>query len=160
MALHESCAATGCRPSRYSVILLSWKEDLLQRVRDSARVRRVHAQGKRSRSILARVREVLRPRARVEARLGGEGEVRGRLDGLTTRLLLELACGLRGNARVSVRDASDLYEVEIRDAAPRKVTRTASDGSFVRGQKALVALLGISAGRFSLVSRRSPSAAS
>jgi DNA-binding response OmpR family regulator len=135
------------------VILLSWKEDLLQRVRElGASAAAYMRKESDSRSILARVREVLRPRARVEARLAGDGEVRGRLDGLTTRLLLELACGLRGNARVSVRDASDLYEVEIRDAAPRKVTRTASDGNFVRGQRALSALLGISAGRFSVVS--------
>jgi DNA-binding response OmpR family regulator len=135
------------------VILLSWKEDLLQRVRElGASAAAYMRKESDSRSILARVREVLRPRARVEARLAGEGEVRGRLDGLTTRLLLELACALRGNARVSVRDASDLYEVEIRDAAPRKVTRTASDGSFVRGQRALSALLGISAGRFVVVS--------
>ncbi|MGA2450046.1 MAG: response regulator [Polyangiaceae bacterium] len=135
------------------VILLSWKEDLLQRVRElGASAAAYMRKESDSRSILARVREVLRPRARVEARLQGDGEVRGRLDGLTTRLLLELACALRGNARVSVRDATDLYEIEIRDAAPRKVTRTASDGNFIRGQRALSALLGISAGRFSVVS--------
>jgi DNA-binding response OmpR family regulator len=139
------------------VILLSWKEDLLQRVRElGASAAAYMRKESDSRSILARVREVLRPRARVEARLQGAGEVRGRLDGLTTRLLLELACALRGNARVSVRDATDLYEIEIRDAAPRKVTRTASDGNFVRGQRALSALLGISAGRFAVVSSTEP----
>ena len=33
-------------------------------------------------------RTVIRPRARIEARLKGEGEVRGRLDGVTPRSLL------------------------------------------------------------------------
>jgi len=139
------------------VILLSWKEDLLQRVRElGARAAAYMRKESDSRSILARVREVLRPRARVEARLKTGGEVRGRLDELTPRLLLQMVCTLRENARVSVRDASDLYEVEIRDGAPRKITRTDSDGHFVRGQRALAALAGIGAGRFTVVSSREP----
>src|ERR1700722_18896209 len=101
-----------------------------------------------SRAILARVREVLRPRARIEMRLRGDGEVRGRLDGLTARLLLELVGTIRKDARVAVRDASFLYEIEIRDRAPRKATRTASDGGYLSGERALASLLGVGSGRF------------
>src|SRR3984957_6328944 len=101
-----------------------------------------------SRAILARVREVLRPRARIEMRLRGDGEVRGRLDGLTARLLLELVGTIRKDARVAVRDASFLYEIEIRDRAPRKATRTASDGGYLRGGRARGSLLGGGSGRF------------
>jgi len=135
------------------VILLSWKEDLLQRVRELGASAAAYLRKESdSRAIVARVRECLRPRARVEARLRGEGEVRGRMDGLTARSLLELACAIRPDSRVSVRDASFLYEVELRDGAPRRITRTSSDGVFERGERVLAALLGVGAGRFMLAS--------
>jgi DNA-binding response OmpR family regulator len=139
------------------VILLSWKEDLLQRVRElGASAAAYMRKESGSRAILARVREVLRPRARVEVRLRGEGEVRGRLDGLTPRLLLELLCLIRKDARVSVRDATYLYELEIRDGAPRKATRTASDGNYLSGDRALASLLGVGAGRFVVMPGSAP----
>ena len=131
------------------VILLSWKEDLLQRVRElGASAAAYMRKESGSRAILARVREVLRPRARVEMRLRGGGEVRGRLDGLTPRLLLELVCLIRKNARVAVRDATYLYEVDVVGGAPRKATRTSSDGSYQSGERAFASLLGVNAGRF------------
>jgi CheY-like chemotaxis protein len=131
------------------VILLSWKEDLLQRVRElGASAAAYMRKESDSRAILARVREVLRPRARIEVRLRGDGEVRGRLDELSPRLLLELVGVIRKDARIAVRDASFLYEIEVRGGAPRKVTRTASDGSYRSGERALSSLLGVGAGRF------------
>jgi CheY-like chemotaxis protein len=133
------------------VILLSWKEDLLQRVRELGASAAAYLRKESdSRSILARVRECLRPRARVEARLRTEGEVRGRLDGLTVRSLLELACAIRPESRVGVRDASFLYEVEIREGSPKRITRTSSDGSFERGERVLGGMLGVGAGRFTV----------
>ena len=53
---------------------------------------------------------------------------------------------------MAVRDATFLYEVEIRGGAPRKATRTASDGSFQSGERALAMLLAVGAGRFSIAS--------
>jgi hypothetical protein len=47
-----------------------------------------------------------------------------------------------------VRDASFLYEIDVRGGAPRKATRTASDGSYQSGERALASLLGVGAGRF------------
>jgi DNA-binding response OmpR family regulator len=139
------------------VILLSWKEDLLQRVRElGASAAAYMRKESDSRSILARVREVLRPRARIEARLRGNGEVRGRLDGLSPRLLLELVGVIRGNARVTVRDATCLFEIEIRDGAPRKATRTASDGGYRSGERALGSLLAVGAGRFVVTPSNEP----
>ena len=135
------------------VMLLSWKEDLLQRVRElGASAAAYMRKESDSRAVLARVREVLRPRARIEMRLRGDGEVRGRLDDLSPRLLLELVCAIRKDARVAVRDATFLYEVEIRGGAPRKATRTASDGSFQSGERALAMLLAVGAGRFAVAS--------
>ncbi len=131
------------------VILLSWKEDLLQRVRElGANAAAYLRKESDARSIVARVREVLRPRARVEARLRGEGEVRGRLDGLTVHSLLRLVSSLRPSARVLVRDASFLYEVDLHAGAPRRATRTGTDGTFQHGERVLAALLGVGAGRF------------
>jgi CheY-like chemotaxis protein len=139
------------------VILLSWKEDLLQRVRElGASAAAYMRKESDSRSILARVREVLRPRARVEARLKAGGEVRGRLDGLSPRLLLELVGTLRGDARVTVRDATCLFEIEIRGGTPRKATRTASDGGYRSGERALGSLLAVGAGRFVVTSSSEP----
>ncbi len=131
------------------VILLSWKEDLLQRVRELGASAAAYLRKESdARAILARVREVLWPRARVEARLKGTGEVRGRLDGLSVHTLLELVAAQRPTSRISLRDASCLYEVELRDGAPRRATRTSGDGEFARGPHVLGEMLGIGAGRF------------
>ncbi len=131
------------------VILLSWKEDLLQRVRELGASAAAYLRKESdARAIIARVREVMRPRARVEARLRGDGEVRGRLDGLTVHSLLKLVSALRTSARISVRDASFLYEVDLHSGTPRRATRTSADGSFQSGERVLAALLGVGAGRF------------
>jgi DNA-binding response OmpR family regulator len=133
------------------VILLSWKEDLLQRTRElGAGAAGYIRKESDTRAILARVREALRPRARIEMRLRDDGEVRGRVDGLSVRALLEIVCATRPEARVSVRDASFNYEVEIRDGAPQRATRTTGDGTVLEGSRVLAALLGVSAGRFTV----------
>ncbi len=131
------------------VILLSWKEDLLQRVRELGASAAAYLRKESdARAIVARVREVMRPRARIAARLRGEGEVRGRLDGLTVRTLFELVIAARPAARVSVRDASFLYEVELRGGGIHRASRTAGDGTFLRGDRVIPAMLGVGAGRF------------
>jgi DNA-binding response OmpR family regulator len=139
------------------VILLSWKEDLLQRVRElGAGAAGYVRKESDTRAIIARVREALRVRGRIEARLREEGEVRGRLDGLSIRTLLDVVCATRPEARVSVRDAAFLYEVEIRWGAPHRTTRTDGAGSFLKGSAVLAQLLGVSAGRFTVTTSTSP----
>jgi DNA-binding response OmpR family regulator len=134
------------------VILLSWKEDLLQRVRELGAGAAGYVRKETdTRAILARVREALRSRARIEARLNEDGEVRGRLDGVSVRTLLEIVCATRPEARVSVRDASFHYEVEIRWGAPHRATRTAGDGTVVKGTRVLAQMLGVGAGRFTVM---------
>jgi DNA-binding response OmpR family regulator len=138
------------------VILLSWKEDLLQRVRELGASAAAYLRKESdARSILARVREVMRPRARIATRLRGEGEVRGRLDGLTVRTLFELVIAARPAARVSVRDASFLYEVELRGGGIHRASRTSGDGTFLRGDRVIPAMLGVGAGRFVVSSTKS-----
>lgn len=131
------------------VILLSWKEDLLQRVRELGAGADGYLRKEAAAStVLSRIREVMRPRARVEARMQAGGEVRGRLDGLTTRLLLELSRRHQPSSRITVRDSVYLYEAEMREGRLCCITRTATDGSFERGARVLDALIGVSAGRF------------
>lgn len=131
------------------VILLSWKEDLLQRVRELGGDADGYLRKEAAAStVVERLREVLRARARVEQRVASGGEVRGRLDGLTPRLVLELSCRAQRDVRVSIRDSSYLYEVQVRAGAPRTAIRSAGDGSFERGEGVLAMLLGVSAGRF------------
>jgi CheY-like chemotaxis protein len=131
------------------VILLSWKEDLLQRLRDLGADADGYMRKEASAaSLLQRVQEVLRARGRIEARLAENSEVRGRLDGVTPRTLLHITSRVRPDARLRVRDASFLYELEMRGGAPKSATRTTSDGSFQRGKDVFAALLGVRAGRF------------
>lgn len=133
------------------VVLISWKEDLLSRVRElGAGAAGYVRKESDTRAIVARVREALRPRTRIEARLREGGEVRGRLDGVSVRTLLEIVCAMRPDARVSIRDASFLYELEIREGAPQRAIRADGDGNFLRGMRALSSMLGISAGRFTV----------
>lgn len=131
------------------VILISWKEDLLHRMRELS----VGASGylrkeSGAAQILERVREVLRPRAQLEAQLKAGGEVRGSLEGTGVVPLLRSVRRSRESARVTIRDAWNLFECEIRDGKLAQLTRTASDGSFSRGERALPQLLGANAGRF------------
>lgn len=133
------------------VILLSWKEDLLQRVRELG----VEADGflrkeATASAVVQRVREVLLPRARVEGRMSSSGEARGRLDGLTPRLVLELASKRMPDSRVAIRDAGFLYEAQVRGGRLRSASRTGVDGRTERGDRVLSALLGVRAGRFAI----------
>jgi DNA-binding response OmpR family regulator len=134
------------------IILLSWKEDLLFRLRELGADADAYIRKEASASSLVdRVRELLWPRISLERRLRIGQEVRGRLDGITPRTLIEAACRLGRHVRITLRDASAHYDVRIRDHSLRAVTRTRPNGAHVRGQSALAALLGVSAGRFSVI---------
>ncbi len=137
------------------VVLLSWKEDLLQRVRElGAEADGYMRKEASATAIVQRARELVRTRQRVAQRVSTSGEIRGRLDGITTFSLLRLACELRPDCTVSVRDASFLYEVEIRCGRPVRATRTSLGGAFERGPSVLGALLGVGDGRFVVSSPR------
>jgi CheY-like chemotaxis protein len=143
------------------VILLSWKEDFLQRMRElqsgASGYLRKEAPAVQ---ILDAVRECLRPRARLEAQLRAGGDVRGRLERIGIIPLIKTVAVHRPNARVSVRDAWNLFEIDVRADGPGggrivDITRTASDGSFSRGPKVVVPLLGVTAGRFAVADAES-----
>jgi len=137
------------------VILISWKEDFLQRMRElqagASGYLRKEASGAR---ILAKVRQVLRPRARLETQLRAGSEVRGRLEGIGIVPLLRTVAGEWVDARVVVRDAFHLFEVDLRGGELADATRTAVDGNFARGARVLPQLLGSTAGRFTATKGR------
>jgi CheY-like chemotaxis protein len=131
------------------VVLLSWKEDFLQRMREL----RSGASGYLRKEagapqILAAVRDALRPRARLEERLRDGGEVRGPLARIGPLALLETVARFRPDARLTVRDAASLFEIDLRGGQLVDLTRTAADGSFRRGADAVPALLGVRSGRY------------
>jgi len=139
------------------VILLSWKEDLLQRVRELGVVADGYIRKETDAStLMERVREVLRPRARVETRLLARAPVSGRLDGLTPRWLLDSTRRNLENARIQLRDAAYVYEVELREGEPVTATRTNGEGMVERGRGMLRAFLGVSAGRFEVKPENTP----
>jgi DNA-binding response OmpR family regulator len=133
------------------VILLSWKEDLLQRMRElragaSGYLRKEAA----APQILGAVRDALRPRARLESRLHAGGDVRGRLEDVGIQTLLTTIASLRPTARITLRSASSLYEIDLAAGEIIDVTRTASDGTFSRGPRVLEGLLGTISGRYTV----------
>jgi CheY-like chemotaxis protein len=133
------------------VILISWKEDFLQRMRQlrsgaSGYLRKEAGSGQ----ILAAVRDALRQRARLESRLRAGGDVRGRLEDLGIQTLLTTLARFRPDARLVLRDAANLYEVEIRKGELVDVTRTASDGTFARGVRVVDGLLAVSNARYTI----------
>lgn len=139
------------------VILLSWKEDFLQRMRElqsGASGYLLKESG--ARQILARIHEVLRPRLRLEEQLRVGGEVRGRIDGVGVVSLLEMVAAERPDARVTVRDAGNLFEADLRKGGLVTLSRTSTDGSFARGNLALRQLLGAKSARFTVSDSDAP----
>lgn len=133
------------------VILLSWKEDLLQRVRElGAGADGYLAKEAEASVIVERCAEALEPRARIEKRLLVERVVHGRLDGVTPRLVLQLASRAVDNAKVVLQDAAFQYEVCLGDGRILTARRKAADGTVESGEKVLPGLLGMRAGRFTV----------
>jgi CheY-like chemotaxis protein len=139
------------------VLLLSWKQDLLEHVREiGVGADGYLTKGSSSDQILFQVRRALGTRARLEQRLDLDREVSGELDGLTPRLLLSLVASRRSDTQVRLWDATFLHEVEFRQGRLRSAMRSSSRGTFERGPEALARLLGASAGRFSVTPSDNP----
>lgn len=137
------------------ILLLSWKEDLLFRLRELGADADGYLRKEASAStIVRRVKELLLPRSALERRLAVDQESRGRLDGFTARLLLEIAASLERPVRIALRDANALYDLRVRHGTLLSASRTRHDGAVERGESVLGALLGITAARFSVITDR------
>ncbi|MGC4069671.1 MAG: response regulator [Polyangiaceae bacterium] len=145
------------------VVLLSWKEDLLFRLRDLGSDADGYLRKEAAAStVVRRVQELLQPRRALERRLAKnlgvsappDGEVRGRLDSMTVRQLLEIATTLDRPLRVTLRDATSIFDLRIREGSLKAATRTRNDGTTERGNSVLQALISVTAGRFSVTPDR------
>lgn len=136
------------------VVLLSWRDDLLVRMREMG----AQAQGYLRKEaggavILARARDAIRLRVRLLERvaaLTGAAEVRGRLERVGLAALLDVAAASLGDATVTVSDPWSVTELHVRGRALASALRTAHDGSLLRGEAALVPVLGASSARFAV----------
>ncbi|MCP4600601.1 MAG: response regulator [Proteobacteria bacterium] len=134
------------------IIMISWKEDFLQRVRelnvaaDDYMLKEVDLQ-----QILSRVAGVLKPQFSLEQRLADEGVVTGRVERLGVITIIKSVMGLRPHCRITLRENWNYFEIDILGGEIAAVNRTGTDGSFASGMPALERLLGVSGGRFSVI---------
>ncbi len=134
------------------ILLLSWKEDLLTKVKElGANAAGYLCKDSDRGMVVFHAREALAARVRLRARLS-EGleqnkEVHGRFDALTPYALLRMVQRMGSGVRVMVRDATAHYEITCERERVWAVKSTTS-GELVRGEAALTALLGVRAGRF------------
>ncbi len=134
------------------LIMLSWKEDFLQRVRElnvganGFMIKEVDRQ-----QVLTHVAGVLKPRITLEQRLADEGVVTGRVERLGVISILRSTMVLRPDCRITVRENWNYFEADIKGGDLISVSRTGTDGSFASGMPALERLLGVSSGRFSVI---------
>ncbi len=99
--------------------------------------------------IVRRVANLLRPRLRLEEELRDfKRSVGGRIESTGLLPLLHSVAEHRGSARVSLRDGESLFEIDIQEGDLVHITRTAMDGTFARGPRALTQMLGVGQGRF------------
>lgn len=131
------------------VALITWKEGVLtaaQSAADSSSERRVLD----PRSLAGDLEAALSPRALLERRLAQHPNPRGRLDGMTPRLLLQLTCSRTPNALLTLRSGSLRFEIALCEGRP--AAAHAFEGSALRAEGAAVlpALLGVRTGRFAL----------
>ncbi len=95
--------------------------------------------------------------ADLEAALGSSrAEVSNRFDGIAIGALLARAARVRPDASLHLRDAYDAIDAELRAGALVDALRTASDGGFMRGERALVAMLGMRRGLITLTHPSGP----
>lgn len=135
------------------VVLISWKDDFLERMKDLQSGAKGYLRKEaESHVILARVEEVLRPHIHLEESLAStddaQREAGGRVEGLGVFTILRSVSAAKPDSRLTVRASHNLFEADIRGGQVVDVTRTADDGSFRRGQAALMQMLGVAHGRY------------
>jgi CheY-like chemotaxis protein len=132
------------------VAVICWKEHLLEHAR---RLTEHQHGGERplDPEAFGPLAEALSKRMGLERRLERHDAVHGRIDGLTPRLLLQLACSRTPSALLSLRAARLTLEIAVVDGRP--VHARLMDGNSVaaEGPAALGPFLGMRVGRFSMV---------
>jgi CheY-like chemotaxis protein len=131
------------------VALICWKEHLLEHAR---RITEQHGSEPRplDPEAFGPLAEGLSRRMTLERRLERHDAVHGRIDGLTPRLLLQLACSRTPSALLSVRTGRLTVEVRVVDGRPVHARLLDAGAVAAEGTAALGPFLGMRVGRFSL----------
>jgi CheY-like chemotaxis protein len=137
------------------VLLLSWKDQLLECARSLADARGTGADLDPA-SLAAPLRDGLLARTALERRLSEAEDVHGRLDGLTPRLLLQLVCSERRDARLTLRSGRLRFELAVHEGALVHALLQEEGARVAEGQAVLGPFLGIRVGRFSVEAPRAP----
>ena len=138
------------------VALVSFREHLLERARHLGEPRPIAQAAIDAESVAPVLRECLQTRAALEQRLALLDEVHARLDGLTPRLVLQLVCSRKPNARVSLRAGRLKFELCVSDGRPVHARLYDGDELGAEGLAVLGPFLGARFGRFSVEPLTSP----
>lgn len=141
------------------VVVLSWREDYLQRMRELGADASQYVLKEADRSkVLAAVSAALASRKQMEALLDGGDEVVGRVEPVGVVPLLRLLAARPGSRRVTVRETWNLFSLELVDGELWSASNETVGGERVEGLAALTSLLGVRGGRFSVSPIEAPGA--
>lgn len=134
------------------VVVLSWKEDFLQRMKDLEADADAYMMKEMDRNnILLRICEVLSSRLSVEKRLLEEETLAGRVEAVGIVPLLRALIRHGGERTLVVREAWNLIEIRFANGRVVNVSNTTSGGLSSRGMTALRTLIGVRRGRFTVM---------
>lgn len=139
---------TDYRLRSIPVIMLSWKEAFLQRVRSERRGSEIKLTDADKQQILSAIVRAIRPRLVLARKLSKPEDVTGRVEQMGVTTVLGEVARKRENCQIYFRESWSDYDVSIRHGRLVSVTMTGTDGSFAKGPRALERLLGIDAAKF------------
>jgi CheY-like chemotaxis protein len=135
------------------VALVLWKDELLDRARHVDATLQSASGAIEPSSVARELEEALIPRANLERRLAAHEPVGGRLDGITPRLILELARARAPNALLVVHCGSVRFEVVLSDGRIARASAFDARGMESEGPRVFATFLGLRRGRFTLEPR-------
>jgi CheY-like chemotaxis protein len=131
------------------VVVLSWREDYLQRMRELGADASQYVLKEADRSkVLAAVAAALESQWQMEALLGRGEPVVGRVEAVGVVPLLRLLAARPGGRRVTVRETWNLFSLVFVDGELWAASNETVGGERTDGLAALTALLGVRGGRF------------
>lgn len=133
------------------VVVLSWKEDFLQRMKELDADADAYMMKEADRNhILLRISDVLSSRLSVEKRLAEEETLAGRVDAVGIVPLLRALVRHGGDRTLVVREAWNLIEVSFSKGRLVNAENTTSGGLSSQGMTALRTLISARRGRFAI----------
>ncbi len=133
------------------IVVLSWREDLIQRFRSLEAGANAYVLKESDRSrILATLCDVIAPQRQVVARVRNRTETAGKVDHIGIVPLL-LAVAARGDEMLlSIRETWNLYELEFEDGKLVHALNRVDGHVVTSGIEAVGQILGVREGRFSM----------